>query len=345
MTDGTASRRKMIEWADPAVLSRARRSMTGGDFFRGIADGTIPPPPLYKALGIELQEVRDGGSLLGLTPGEEHYNPMSIVHGGVAGSLIDSAAGIAVQSALPEGPRLSTIRLSVDFMRPMTAHTGAITCEGVLAKPGRQIAHADAIVRQGDGKMVARGSGIFAVIQQEAEPFGEPVDSIDPAAFTKEAAWEDPAAILQAGAAGTGGLDLIRQWTGGGLPAPPFSRVVGFGISAAEEGEVTFTCEPTTMHYNPMGSAHGGLAFSLIDSATGVAVASTLPPVHMFTTINTTVEFYRPVTVETGEVSCTGKVVRRGRRIAIADGLLTDGEGREIARGQSTCMIIDLRQG
>lgn len=338
------TRRRTINWANPEDLARARRATTGRDFFEQVAAGTIPPPPLYNAVSIAIDAVGDGSSVLTCEPGEHLYNPMGIVHGGLHGTLIDSAAGVALQSTLPEGPRPGTVRLSVDFLRPITAETGTVRCEGTLVKAGRQIGLSDAHILDADGRLLARGQATFALSPSTAWAHDEDAPAagaIDPAWQSIEITWPDPAGLRKL-AADLVGIDFAKRVAAGEIPQAPFAASVGFRLSRAEPGSVTFSCEPTTMHYNPMGSAHGGLAFSLIDSATGISTATNLEEGQFFTTVNTTVEFYRAITADTGTIHCTGEVVRDGRRVKVADATIVDEAGTVYGRGQSTCLVLAM---
>jgi uncharacterized protein (TIGR00369 family) len=334
--------RRTVNWANPEDLAKARRATTGRDFFEQVAQGQVPPPPLYDAVGIRLTEVGTGASAIECLPGEHLYNPANIVHGGLHGILIDSAAGVALQSTLPEGPRPGTVRLSVDFLRPITAETGLIRCEGRLVKGGRQIGLSDADIVDGEGKLLARGQVTFALSPTTAWSHSEDAvapANIDPAWRSHEITWADPAPLKHL-AIELSGLDFAERIAAGDIPQAPFAATVGFFLSHAAPGSVTFSCQPSTMHYNPMGSAHGGLAFSLIDSATGISTATTLEPGEFFTTVNTTVEFYRPITVESGMVFCQGEMIRNGRRVKVADASITDEAGTVYGRGQSTCLVV-----
>ncbi len=342
----TTTRRRTISWANPDDLARARRATTGKDFFTQVATGEIPPPPLYNAVDIAITDVGDGASVLTCQPGEHLYNPMGIVHGGLHGTLIDSAAGVALQSTLPEGPRPATVRLSVDFLRPITAETGLIRCEGKLIKGGRQIGLSDANILDSNSKLLARGQVTFALSPSAAWAQAEdatPPTTIDPAWRTKEVTWADPTQLTKL-ANDLVGIEFADKIANGELPQAPYAATLGFRLTEAAPGAVTFSCEPTTMHYNPMGSAHGGLAFSLIDSATGISTATNLQPGEFFTTVNTTVEFYRAITEETGMVHCRGHVVRDGRRVKVADATITDDAGTVYGRGQSTCLVIPAQK-
>lgn len=159
---------------------------------------------------------------------------------------------------------------------------------------------------------------------------------------TRQTSWEDPRAI-GATAAEMTGLDFMRSLRDGKLPAPPIAVTIGFELTEADEGRTTFTCTPDEHHYNLIGSVHGGLVATLIDSATGTAVHTTLAKGELYGTVNLSVDMLRPVTDKTGTLITEGEVVHRGRNIAIATAE-TKGEqdGKVYARGQATCFIYKV---
>jgi uncharacterized protein (TIGR00369 family) len=116
------------------------------------------------------------------------------------------------------------------------------------------------------------------------------------------------------------------------------------GIEPVDVGEgwITFALQPHEMHYNPLGTVHGGVIATLLDSATGCAVHSVLPAGKGYTSLDLTVKYLRPVTAETGRVTATGTVLSRGSRTALAEARLTDGRDHLLGYATSTCMIFDL---
>lgn len=151
--------------------------------------------------------------------------------------------------------------------------------------------------------------------------------------------WEDPAVLAEA-ARSRSGLDFVRAMAGGELPAPPITRTLGGGIASVGTGRVVFALTPGEHHYNPIGSVHGGVYAMLLDSACGCAVQTTLPAGVGYTSLDLSVKFLRPMTVDTGDVTCTGEVISAGRRTALARAQIHDGAGRLLAEASSTCMIL-----
>ncbi|GAB7037466.1 MULTISPECIES: PaaI family thioesterase [Catenuloplanes] len=153
--------------------------------------------------------------------------------------------------------------------------------------------------------------------------------------------WTDPAAIA-AHLGRRSGLDLIRAMAAGEVPAPPIMHTVGIAGMEAKEGWVGLELTPQEFHYNPLGSVHGGVISTLLDTAAACAVHTTLPAGVGYTSLDLNVKFVRPVTVATGRVRCEGTVLNRGRRTALAESRLTDAAGRLLAHGTSTCLIFDM---
>lgn len=153
--------------------------------------------------------------------------------------------------------------------------------------------------------------------------------------------WEDPA--ISAAAVGQGsGLDFLRDMIAGRLPAPPVSAGLGFALDEVEQGRAVFSLVPGEEHYNPIGSVHGGVYATLLDSAAGCAVQSTLAQGEGYTSLDLSVKFLRPMSADTGKVRAVGTVLNRGRRTALAQAELLDGTGRVLAHATSSCLIFPV---
>ena len=158
-------------------------------------------------------------------------------------------------------------------------------------------------------------------------------------ARTRTVSWEDPRALAEAGR-GLSGLEYLRKIASGELPRPPIGALMSFGLAEIEEGRAVFTVEPAEYHYNPIGVVHGGLAATLLDSAMGCAVHSTLPAGAGYTTLEIKVNYVRPLTAETGLVRCEARAVHIGGRTATAEGRVVDREGKLYAHGTTTCILF-----
>jgi uncharacterized protein (TIGR00369 family) len=151
--------------------------------------------------------------------------------------------------------------------------------------------------------------------------------------------WEDPTTAIQGGKT-MSGIQYLKALQSGELPSPPISALIGMEIAEVSEGRVVFSAEPAEYHYNPLGTVHGGIAATLLDSAMGCAVQSVLPFGTGYTTLELKVNYLRPMTSATGIVYCEGKVIHLGGRIATAEARLTDTSGKLYAHGTTTCILL-----
>lgn len=152
--------------------------------------------------------------------------------------------------------------------------------------------------------------------------------------------WEDPLAAAQA-ARELSGLDALRAMLAGRLPNPPILETIGFDAVEVEEGRMVFALEPDESLYNPIGSIHGGVAATLLDSAMGCAVHSTLPAGRGYTTIDLHVRYLRPMSTTTGRVLAEGVVTHRGRTLVTAEGrVVVEETGKVIATATTSCVLL-----
>jgi uncharacterized protein (TIGR00369 family) len=158
---------------------------------------------------------------------------------------------------------------------------------------------------------------------------------------TRTFGWTDPA--VHASMLGRrSGLELLQAMSNGELPAPPIMQLIDVAALRAEEGSVTVELDPQEFHYNPLGTMHGGIISTLLDTAAACSVHTTLAAGVGYTSLDLNVKFLRPVTIASGRLTCTGAVLQRGRRTALAEARLTDGKDRLLAHATSSCMIFDL---
>jgi uncharacterized protein (TIGR00369 family) len=136
------------------------------------------------------------------------------------------------------------------------------------------------------------------------------------------------------------GLDFLKAIIAGELPHPPMSELLGFHLVEAGEGRAVFEGLPGSRHYNPIGTVHGGFAATLLDSALGCAIFSTIAKGETWTTLELKFNLVRPMTSATGPVRAEGRIVHRGRTVATSDGELKDRAGKLYAHATTTCMIF-----
>jgi uncharacterized protein (TIGR00369 family) len=138
--------------------------MAGIEFLRAMRDGRLPPPPIAELLGFRLVEVEPGRAVFEVTPGERHYNPIGVVHGGLAMTLLDSAMGCSVQTQMPAGGGYTTLEAKTNLVRAITTETGLLRAIGNVVHVGKRIATAEGRLEDKAGKLYAHSSTTCIVL-------------------------------------------------------------------------------------------------------------------------------------------------------------------------------------
>jgi uncharacterized protein (TIGR00369 family) len=138
----------------------------------------------------------------------------------------------------------------------------------------------------------------------------------------------------------TDGLSFLKAMIDGKILQPPMTATLGFRLTDAEHGRAVFTGVPRYEYYNPLGSVHAGFAATLLDSALGCAVHSTLAKGETYVTAEFKLNLVRPLTKDTGTVTAEGRIVHRGRTLGTSEGYLRDVAGKLYAHATTTCIIF-----
>jgi uncharacterized protein (TIGR00369 family) len=141
--------------------------------------------------------------------------------------------------------------------------------------------------------------------------------------------------------AGKTGLEMLNAMLAGELPYPPIADTLDFALIEVEFGRAVFQGRPLLRHYNPLGSVHGGWFATLLDSALGCAVHTTMPAGKSYTTAELKINLVRPLTDKVPLVRAEGKVIHGGNRMATADARLTGPDGKLYAHGSTTCFVFE----
>jgi uncharacterized protein (TIGR00369 family) len=152
------TRTRTLVWQDPVPTAAAGATMTGMEYMTAVVTGTMPPPPIAVTMRLRPVELEEGRVIFEGEPGEEHYNPIGVVHGGYAATLLDSALGCAVHTTLPAGVGYTSLGLEAKYVRPITRDTGRVLCEANVLYRGRKQATAEAQLTVADSnKLLAHG--------------------------------------------------------------------------------------------------------------------------------------------------------------------------------------------
>ena len=151
--------------ADPAEV----KVMSGREFLQAMIDGRLPAPPMARTMSFLLVEVGEGFAVFEADAGPHLLNPLGIVHGGWALTLIDSAAGCAAHTLVPAGSSYTTVETKVNFSRPIAKDTGRVRAEGRVVGRGRRIISCEARVVDAKGRLLAHGTSTLMVLSDKAE--------------------------------------------------------------------------------------------------------------------------------------------------------------------------------
>jgi uncharacterized protein (TIGR00369 family) len=159
-----SERSRTYSWEDPFALRDAMAGRSGLELMQQMASGELPPPPIAQTLGFRLVEAERGHALFESEPAEFHYNPIGIVHAGLAMTLMDSAMGLAYVTTLVEPAGWTTLEFKSNFTRALTVDTGVVRCTGSVIHAGRRVVTTDARIVDGQGRLCAHGTSTILVL-------------------------------------------------------------------------------------------------------------------------------------------------------------------------------------
>jgi uncharacterized protein (TIGR00369 family) len=165
--------------------------------------------------------------------------------------------------------------------------------------------------------------------------------STDAPVRSRTVTWQDPLALAGAGR-GEAGLDFLQRMVDGELPPPPIANLLGMSLVSVSPGSATFAVAPEESMFNPIGAVHGGIVCTLLDSALGCALHSTLPAGKGYTSVEIKVSYLKAVRLSSGLLTATGRVVRAGSRVGFTEGEVTDASGAVVATASSTLLVFDI---
>jgi len=161
-----AMRTRTFSWQDPAATAAEGLKLAGIDYIRAIQSGELPPPPIAKLLDMQIVEADEGRAVFALEPAEWMYNPIGMVHGGIAATILDSCMGCAVHTTLPAGVGYTTTDVQLRYIRAMGGATGRVLAEGRVVHAGRRTATAEGrVFTEAEDTLIAHGSAGCAILR------------------------------------------------------------------------------------------------------------------------------------------------------------------------------------
>jgi uncharacterized protein (TIGR00369 family) len=161
--DPMTERHRTITWQDPGPGTLEGLSMPGIDYMQAVMKGQLPAPPIAATMQFELVEAEIGRAVFTCTPDESVYNPIGAVHGGLVCTLLDSAAGCALHTTLPQGKGYTSVEIKVSYLKAVRAGSGLLTATGTVVKAGSRVGFTEATVTDGSGALVATASSTLLV--------------------------------------------------------------------------------------------------------------------------------------------------------------------------------------
>jgi uncharacterized protein (TIGR00369 family) len=153
-----STRMRTVSWEDPVLSARAGANLSGIDYLRAVAQRKLPPPPIALLLGFDIEEIAEGRVVFTAETGEHQYNPIGVVHGGLAATLLDSAMGCAVHSLLPRGRGYTTLEIKVNYVRAIKDDSGPLRAIGTVVHMGGKTATAEARLVDREGRLCAHAT-------------------------------------------------------------------------------------------------------------------------------------------------------------------------------------------
>ena len=156
-------RSKVVSWHDPAPTTARGLSMAGIDYLNAMIDGALPPPPISGLMEFALVSAEPGKVVFSCLPDESAYNPIGAIHGGLVCTLLDSVAGCALHSALPQGKGYTSIEIKVNYLKAVRLGSGRLTATGTVVKSGSRVGFTEGVVTDAGGAVVATATSTLLV--------------------------------------------------------------------------------------------------------------------------------------------------------------------------------------
>jgi uncharacterized protein (TIGR00369 family) len=156
-------RSKVVSWHDPAPTTAIGLSMAGLDYLKAMVDGTLPPPPIAGLMAFDMVSAEPGKVVFTCRPDESAFNPIGAVHGGLVCTLLDSVAGCAMHSTLPQGRGYTSVEIKVNYLKAVRLSSGLLTATGTVVKGGARVGFTEGVVTDEAGAVVATASSTLLV--------------------------------------------------------------------------------------------------------------------------------------------------------------------------------------
>ncbi|HXJ63699.1 MAG TPA: PaaI family thioesterase [Actinomycetota bacterium] len=332
-------------YSDPSVLG-----FTGLERMRLTLAGRTPAPPMHHLTGLRPVDAGPGSSTFSMPASPWWQTPAGLFSAGTMAFVADAPLGTAIATSLPPGRLLVTSDLSMNYLRPASTRSGELIGRANLIHTGARVALSEIRVEDAAGRLLAHGTTrcfLFDPLPVTPEP-PDP-ESLPPYRPTYDTPdpWQRPVqgeVVPPEVWDELGGLEVYRKLIAGELPAPPIHHFTGGRFTEVREGRAVFVQPATEWLNSPARALYGGAIAWIVDTALAGAVHTTVPARAVFAPLDLKVNFVRPVFPDMRELTAEATVTHRGRSLAVASCELLNADGKPVAVGTSSSIILPGRQ-
>ena len=335
-------------YADPGQFA----ALSGLELLRGMLDSGLGPPIRYL-FGLAPTAAEPGGVTFAMPVTDWLLLPQGVISGATLGILVDAPLGCTVQTALPPATPFTTAEISLRFLRTVGPQSGTLTAKGRLIHVGKTTGVSLVEVTDGAGRLVAVTSTRCAILPRVQVPWEVAGQALKNPPQTREPDWPSPHPYQRPVAGevlpqeiwdGADGLGVLQSLIAGDLPAPPLAHLCGITPVEAKAGTTTWTMPASEWLCAPVqGRLYGGAIAMLAGTAVDGTIQTTLPAGTTFGPVDLKVYFLRPVPPDGRDLVARGTVIHRGRSMAIGTSDVFDADGKKVAVGTGSAVILPGR--
>jgi uncharacterized protein (TIGR00369 family) len=336
-------------YLDPGLFA----SQPGLDLLRGFLDGRQLPPPGTYLYGLRITDVDPGEVSFEMPASPWLSPPVGVIQGAALALLVDGPLGCAFQTTLPPATPYTTSEMSLAFIRPVRPDGGMLRSTARVVHAGRTIGITDATVVDAAGSLVATASTRLVVLPAIDFPADFVAAALANPPHPAVPSWPTPNPVDRPAVGRVqpqsvfdelSGLEVLRRCMTGELEAPPASHLFSLRPTEVSEGASTWTAPSTEWLCSPVeGRLYGGFLAYFAGNAADSAIWTTCEPGTAFAPVDLKVYFLRPVAPHGELLTATGRVLHRGRSVAIATAEVHDRDGKLVATAISSSMILPGR--
>lgn len=324
-------------YPDPRLLA-----LSGLERMRAGDRRQMPPPPIHHLFGLRPLSASPASVTFTMPCSPQLQSTTGVFFAGTSALVADSSLGGAIATSLGPGQIAVTSDLSLNFLRPVGPASKHLVSRGRPIEVGRRLGLAEALVEDGQGRIVAHGTTRCFISSVEVPPLEEELPVVEWPTYDTPDPYERP---VREGAVDPEIFDrmdfsdVIERQRAGEMPYGPFAEL--FGLSEPRAGDGRFSCRlPASPWFSsPAGTIYGGVLAYIVDSVLAGAMGSALKKEEVTATLDLKVQFLRPVWPDGQALEVEGEVVHRGRSFAAAQGRITNADGKTVALGHASAAI------